>query len=189
MALKLITAPSTYPVTLAEARLQARMDDTVLDTRITAYISAATGMAEQATGRALMAQTWELSLDAFPVGFALTRIPVASITSLKYWDAAGVQQTLSSTLYTLQSSDDFGSASVEPAYGTAWPAARAQTNSVALRYAAGYADAASVPEGVKNWILLMVAAMVDNPALESSTQTYSLGFADRLLDAAKVWDR
>jgi len=181
MSLKLITAPTTYPVTLAEAQLQARMDDTVLDSRITAYIAAATGMAEQATGRAIMAQVWELSLDVFPTEFVLTRVPVASVTSLKYW------QTMGSGLYTLNTSDDFGPARVEPAYGTSWPASRRQTNAVALRFAAGYADAASVPEGIKSWIMLMVAAMVDNPALESTSQTHSLGFADRLLDASKVW--
>lgn len=56
---------------------------------------AATEAAEQMTGRAIMPQTWELTLDAFPDALELTRVPVASVTSLKYFDATGTEQTLS----------------------------------------------------------------------------------------------
>lgn len=187
MALKLITPATVMSVSLEDVKLQARMDEDVLDSRINAYIATATQMAEQATGRALMLQTWELSLDAFPCEFSLTRVPAVSITSLKYLDADGTQQTLGSGLYTLHNADDFGPATVEPLYGTSWPICRDQTNAVALRYVAGYADAASVPQSIRDWIILMVSAMVDNPAIESSTQTYSLGFADRMLDRYRVY--
>jgi len=187
MALKLITPATLLPVTVAEAKLQARLDDDVLDTRVSAYITTATQMAEQITGRAIMPQTWELSLEEFPCEFELTRVPVVSVTSLKYLDFNGVQQILSSDLYTLDAADDFGEACVEPAYGTSWPIARCQSNAVVLRYLAGYADAASVPQSIRDWIILMVSAMVDNPAIESNTQTYSLGFADRMLDRYRVY--
>jgi uncharacterized phiE125 gp8 family phage protein len=176
-------------VAVEEAKLQARMDGTTaLDTSIGSYIVAATELAEQATGRAIMPQTWELTLDAFPDALQLTRVPAASIVSIKYFDATGTQQTLSNSLYALDNADEYGYAYVVPVYAGSWPSTRDQINAVAVRYVAGWPDAASVPTGIKAWINLMVAAMVDNPAAVSDKQTFSLGFADRLLDRYKVWD-
>lgn len=134
-----------------------------------------------------MPQTWELALDAFPSAFEITRTPASSITSLKYFDTDGVQQTLNSSLYVLDNANDFGNAYVVPAYGTDWPTARDQINAVALRYVAGYANAAAVPESIKAWIKLQVGAMYENRELEGATQTYPLGFADRLLDRWRVY--
>ena len=99
MALKLITAPTTYPVDLASAKAHLRVDSSAEDTLIQAMIASATELAEQIMGRSIMPQTWELTLDEFPEAFEITRVPAASITSLKYYDEAGAQQTLLNTLY------------------------------------------------------------------------------------------
>ena len=186
MALKLITAASTFPITLDDAKLHCRVDTAADDALINALITAATELAEQKTGRALMAQTWELTLDAFPDAFELTRVPVQSVTSLKYYDEAGVQQTLSNALYTLDGADDHGFGYVVPAYAGAWPTSRGQINAVSLRYVAGYASAAAVPEGIKQWIRLMVSTMYENRELEATQQMHKMGFADRLLDRYEV---
>ena len=194
MALKLITAPSTYPVTLAEAKLHCRVDIADDDTLITALITAATEMAEQKTGRAIMTQTLELTLDAFPEAFELTRVPVQSITSVKYYDTTGAQQTLSNTLYALDAADDFGFAHISPVYAGVWPDTRDQINAVAVRYVAGYADAASVPQSIKNWILLMVSTMYENRETEAYSSravstTVQMQFVDRLLDRYVVFSQ
>lgn len=191
MALKLITPASTYPVTLAEAKLHCRVDAADDDALITALITAATEMAEQKTGRAIMTQTWELTLDAFPEAFELTRIPVQSIASVKYYDPTGAQQTLSNTLYALYGSDDFGYGCVAPVYGGTWPAPRDQSDAVAVRYVAGYADAAAVPEGIKQWIKLMVSTMYENRETEAYSSravstTVQMQFVDRLLERYQV---
>ena len=187
MALKLITPPAALPVSLADAKGHLRVDVPDDDALITAMLGAAAQMAEQATGRALMPQTWQIGLDAFPRAFELTRVPAASITSLVYADPTGTDQTLGTMNYTLNNSDDFGVAVVVPSYGNAWPATRCQPSAVRLTYVAGYADAASVPESIKSWIKLQVGAMYENRSTESIRQTYALGFADRLLDRYKVW--
>ena len=194
MALKLITAPSTYPVTLAEAKLHCRVDLADDDTLIAALITAATEMAEQKTGRAIMTQTLELTLDAFPEAFELTRVPVQSVTSVKYYDTTGTQQTLSNTLYALDAADDFGFAHISPVYGGTWPTTRDQINAVAVRYVAGYADAASVPQSIKNWILLMVSTMYANRETEAYSSravstTVQMQFVDRLLDRYVVFSQ
>ena len=189
MALKLITAATALAVSLVEAKAQIRMDLSDDDTLITSDITTATEAAEQATGRAIMPQTWELTLDAFPAAIELTRVPVASVTSVTYADLDGVDQTLSALLYSLDNYDDFGPTFVVPAYGTEWPATRDQINAVKVRYVAGYANAAAVPESIKKWIKLQVGAMAENRAAETvgMGKPIALGFADRLLDRYKVW--
>lgn len=189
MALKLITPASVLPVTLAEAKAHLRVDVTDDDTLITAMIMAAAELAEQHTGRAIMTQTWELTLDAFPDALELTRTPVQSITSIIYADSTGTNQTLSGSAYALDTADDYGHAYVVPAYGTSWPDTRDQVNAVAVRYLAGYASAAAVPESIKSWIKLAVGSMYTNreSTVVGSGAVLSLGFADSLLDRYKVW--
>lgn len=189
MALKLITPASAPPVTLAEAKLHLRVDVADDDALISALLMAATEQAEHQTGRAVMAQTWELTLDAFPDALELTRIPVQSVASVIYADSTGADQTLTGSAYALDNADDNGPAFVVPAYGTTWPATRDQINAVRVRYVAGYASAADVPESFKSWIKLMVGAMYENRESEvlSRGVVLSLGFADHLLDRFKVW--
>ena len=187
MALKLITAATVPVVTLAEAKLHLRVDITDDDLLIQSLVEAATELVEQATGRALMPQTWELTLDAFPDRFEITRVPAVSVTSIKYVDTAGVTQTLSAPLYVLDNTDDYGCAYVNPVYAGVWPNTRQQSNAVALRYVAGWPDAASVPDGIKAWIKLQIGAMYENRSAEGAVQTHALGFTDRLLDRYTVW--
>lgn len=205
MALKLITAPVALAVSLIEAKAHLRVDSADDDTLITAMIGAATEMAEQKTGRAMMAQTWELSLDSFwnkstlpkPNGYPnplspvleLTRVPVQTVTSITYTSTAGVSTLYSSLLYVLDITDDYGAAYINPAYGSAWPATRNEANAVKVRYVAGYASAAAVPESIKSWIKLMVGAMYENREAEvvANGSAISLGFADHLLDRYKAW--
>lgn len=190
MALKLITAPTLLAVSLAEAKAHLRQDASDDDSLITALVSAATEACEtELGGRVILPQVWELTLDAFPSAFTLTRIPVASVTSLTYNDATGSAIVLASSAYALDVADDFGPAYVVPAYAATWPATRDQVNAVALRYTAGYANAAAVPESIKAWIKLQVGAMYENREAELVERgaAIKLGFADRLLDRYKVW--
>jgi uncharacterized phiE125 gp8 family phage protein len=187
MALKLITAASALAVSLVEAKAHLRVDVSDDDTLISALVTAATEMAEQYTGRAIMPQTYMLTLDAFPSALELTRTPVASVTSIAYADTSGTVQTLSSSLYALDNLDGNGNAYVVPAYNTSWPDTRDQVNALTCTFVAGYANAAAVPESIKSWIKLMAGAMYDNRSAEGEKQTYTLGFADRLLDRYKVW--
>lgn len=66
MALKLLTAPTAEPVTLADAKLHCRIDDTAQDAWLTVAIAAARRHAEMVTRRALVTQQWKVVLDQFP---------------------------------------------------------------------------------------------------------------------------
>ena len=192
MSLRLVTPPTALAVTLAEAKAHLRVTDSTEDLLISAMILAASETAEQITGRAIMPQTWELTLDAFPSAFELTRVPALSVVSLKYLNEAGVLTTLSPAAYSLNNVNDFGFAYVEPAYNTEWPTTRDTANAVTLRFTAGYADAAAVPESIKAWLKLQVSAMFENREAEAYSSravstTVKMSFVDGLLDRYRVW--
>jgi uncharacterized phiE125 gp8 family phage protein len=157
MTLIVITQPTEEPVTLAETKLHCKVDGTDDDTLLTALIIAARQQAEHRTGRALCTQTLEVVLDAFPDAVKLPMPPAASVTSVKYLDDAGVEQTLLNTAYSLDKDSQPGW--VTPAYATSWPSTYAVPNAVRVRYVAGYGAPAAVPQSIKAWILMAVSTL------------------------------
>lgn len=187
MAIKLITGPSSEPITLDEAKLHLRVDVDDDDALIQGLIVAARQSAEQITGRALMTQTWELALDRFDNEIWLQLPPLQSVSSITYRDPDGVVQTLADTEYLVN--DYKEPACIVPAYGKCWPATRDQENAVQVRFVAGYANAGAVPQAIKQWMLLQIGSMYENRESEiaGTLTTQQFGFVDRLLDAYRVW--
>lgn len=182
MSLKLITAPTTEPISLTEAKSQCHVDGTDEDTLLTMFIVAARRAAEQRTGRALINQTWELALDEWGDEIALAYPPVSSITSVKYLDTAGVEQTLSNTVYAL---DTYGMEHVlRLAYNQSWPSVRETENTIKIRYVAGYGTASDVPADIKAWMLLAIGTMYANreSASQGASHEVAGGFWQQLLD-------
>lgn len=189
MALIRIAAPASEPLTLAEAKLHCRVDGTDEDALITALIIAAREQAEHETGRALVTQTWELVLDAFPEAFVLRKSPVQSVTSLKYLDSAtGAEQTLDPADYLLDK--DSEPSYVVPAYGKAWPYSREVPNAVRVRYICGYGLAVAVPQAIKQWMLLAIGTMYENRATAGAGQVYNIPdrFWSGLLDPYRLYE-
>ena len=178
---KRITTP-TEPVTLAEAKLHLRVDDTAEDALITALISAARETCEDRIDGTIPVTGWRLTLDAFPDAIKLPRGPVASVESVKYLDADGMQQALSALDYLVDTVSTPGY--IVPAYGKAWPETREQINAVEVEYTAG---SATTPAALKAWMLLAIGDMYANREASSDRPVVVQGFADRLLDPFKVW--
>lgn len=186
MSAKLITAPASEPITLAEAKAHLRVDVTDEDSLITALIVAARQAAEHITGRALMTQTWEVAFDEFDEsGLWLQYPPLVSITSITYLDEDGAPQTLDAADYVLNDYDE--PAVIKPAADVSWPATLCQPNVVTVRYVAGYANAAAVPQAIKQWILLRVGSMYAHREEMGPANLAELPFADSLLEAYKVY--
>jgi len=193
MTLRLITAATALAVDIDEAKAHLRVTESAEDDLIESMLWAAQDMAEQATGRALMTQTWELKQDAFDNQMVLTRVPVQSITSVNYLNESGNLIVLDPLAYDLYNADDYGYASLLPVYETQWPATRIQPEAVVVRYVAGYANAAAVPQAIKAWIKLQVSSLYENRESESYSSravstTVKMSFVDRLLDRYRVWD-
>lgn len=163
MGLVQIAAPATEPVTLAEARLQVKADDSVTadDTLITAQIVAARQLAENETGRSLITQTWRLTLDEFPDGpIRLERPPLISVESVQYVDTNGVTQTMSASDYIVDTTHVHGEIAL--AYNESWPDTRDQRNAVTVNFTTGYGDASAVPGAIKAAILLTIGDLYAN---------------------------
>lgn len=186
MSLKLITAPESEPITLAEAKAHLRVSGSDDDALISALIVAARQGAEHITGRALMPQTWELALDEFGEVIELPRPPFSAMSSVKYIDADGALQTMAEAAYLLDTHSE--PARLMPAYGESWPSTRDQANAVLIRYQAGYAGAATVPQEIKSWMLLRVGMLYENrESVAAGVTLAEVPFVDRLLDAYRTW--
>lgn len=186
MTTRLITPPTSEPITLAEAKLQLRVDHNDEDALITGLITSAREYAEQVTRRSIMPQTWEVVLDEFPESDIELLYPtVNTIESVKYIDATTLGQvTLASINYYLDKDS-------EPAWvilssGYEWPETADVANAVRVRYTAGYADADSVPQSIKSWMLLAIEHLYDR-CKEGGTASLGEGFAKHLLDRYIVW--
>ncbi len=163
MALKLITAPATEPVTSTEAKSHLRVDTTADDTLIGTLITAARQHVEAHLRRALITQTWELVTDAFPVGdvLRLPLPPLVSVTSIKYTDEDGAESTFSSGLYVVDTDSTKGRVVLKN--GETWPSVTlAAANGVRVRYVAGYGEASAVPRPIRQAILLLIGTMYEN---------------------------
>ena len=147
MALSLVTAPASEPVSLAEAKLQVQQFANHDDALIRQFtIPAARDRGELATRRAWLTQTWDWFLSAFPdagSGFEIPKPPLQTILFVKYTDVSGTVHTLT------EGTDYVVSAPAGPRcrrgrvalpYGAIWPFARPQVGSVQIRFRCGYGD-------------------------------------------------
>lgn len=181
---KVITPVAVESVTLEEAKLHLRVDGTDEDALIGGLISAAREWAEHYTGRALAPQTLEMALDQFPEDFIdLDLPPVSSVTSIKYTDSTGVEQTLATDQYAFSL---YGEARrISLTYGNSWPTTQAIANAVRIRYVTGYT---TTPKAAKAAILLMVGHLYANREDVTTSKTELLpNGAKALLDPIKIW--
>lgn len=190
MPLALITPPAVEPISLAEAKLQAKIDGTELDTLLPVFIKSAREAAEHELGRALITQTWRLTLDEFPCAeIELPKPKVLSIVSVGYVDADGVDQVVSSANYTLDNAQLPGW--VLPAEDFDWPSTRAIANAVTVDFTAGYGPAATdVPASVRQWMLLQIGAAVKQAEAFASGFTVAElpnRWVDGLLDRERTY--
>jgi hypothetical protein len=68
----------------------------------------------------------------------LPKPPLVTVNSIKYIDQNGVQQTLATDQYLVDTVSEPGR--VTPAYGTSWPSTREQANAVEVSFNCGYAS-------------------------------------------------
>ena len=76
-----LTGPVAEPLTLADAKAFLRIDHTAEDGLLAALITAARQAIESASGRILMAQTWRVTRDAWPVS-GLILAPLAPVRAV-----------------------------------------------------------------------------------------------------------
>lgn len=162
-----VVGPAVEPVTVAEVREHLRIDHTHEDRWLLAAIRTAREDVEGYTGRALMTQTLEWSLDGWPDEgwLRLPRPPLRSVVWVR-WTAAvggGVGTiTPEGGTYLVDAVGSPGRIVLRP--GAGWPDGElAGANGVVVRYEAGYGGkAGDVPARIRHAVLMMVGHLYEN---------------------------
>lgn len=199
----------TEPVTLAEAKTHLRIDVTdsaytIDDSYITTLIGVAREWCENYLDRSLIDKTLIQSYDDFTFGnmpvwgkdfkpiadymlpaLALPGSPIRSVTSLKYTDINGIEQTLAATEYSLFVRNERGYLIL--GYGKSWPQIRPEPDAVRITYVAGYATVADVPVAIKQAILLMVGDLYENRSRQTERPLSVNSTVEALLYPLKMW--
>ena len=185
MALRRLIDAATEPITTAEAKTHLRVTGSTDDAYIDTLVKSVRQTAENELRRSLITQTWVRTLDEFPDAITLHYPPVIAVTSVKYYDTAGVQQTLDPSLYSLDYQSEPGW--IVPAYNEGWPDTLQAINAVEVTYTAGYGTATDVPAAIKAWILLHVGHLYENrEATMPGISITPLPFLGSLLDPYRV---
>jgi hypothetical protein len=209
-ALKRTVEPATEPIVLDTVGLVpgvkewCRIDanDGGQDATLNALIKTARRRCEDVARRALVTQTWQMSIDRFPGLVAVSpdypgweylrlgadgdprvirtpRPPLISVSSISYVDTAGATQTADPSTYLVDTASLLGR--VFPAYGSYWPVTRPQGGAVTMTYVAGYGAAAAVPDDIVTALKIAVAYLfenreqVDGAYLDSLFQPFQVG--------------
>lgn len=178
-----LSGPDAEPVTLADAKLSAKVDGSDQDALISGLIVAARRQAEHETGRLFGEQTWRVELVDWPA--PTDELPVNGPTAVKtsYWDgAAWSAPTVLDAAYWAP--EGRGTVIAAPGAGT-WPTLGARPVGSRVRIeitAGGPAD-----EQVRLYIKAVVAHWLNHPeAAQASAMTPNPLF-ERLLDRAAVY--
>lgn len=185
MSLLRTGSPAQEPVTLAEAKLHCGVTVADHDALISTLVSAAREQAEHRAGRSFVDQQWTLTLDEFAPEIRLPMGRVHTITSVQYVDGDGATQTLDPAEYSLDNRGEYEQWLL-PAYGSEWPSPRVQANAVTIVYRAGDSSPGSVPASVKQWVLLLVKQLYDQPQAATDRPQTLQPFWDGLLDPYRV---
>lgn len=186
MGLRLITAPLTQPISLAEAKAHLRVVDNDEDALISAYIEATTDYVERLLGRALIDQTWELIIDSFPNStttntwnslntnsdgaIKIPKPPLIGVTGVFYIGTNGLEATVDPNDYYVDTTSSYdGYGWLVPQGGSlTWPATIDAINAVRIQFRAGYLDtgasppAENIPRSIVSAMYLIIGALFAN---------------------------
>ena len=140
------------PVTVAEAKAHTFIDHTDDDDEITMLVAAARDHVERYCNLKLATQTVAAKCDDFGDLSYIPFGPVQSITSIKYIDADGLEQTLDASVYELVA--DELCASIVRQYNKTWPARRGGTR-ITVTAVVGFLD---IPPAIRHALLLLVGS-------------------------------
>lgn len=181
---RVVTPPTQDAIDLAAMKLYLRVDGNYEDQTIQSLIGAAKEYVEGQTGRAMVQTGYRFMLDRFPLtpgleyqagmpaipvppvtnrwpldpsawALMVPRSPLISVQSIQYIDANGDTQTMSPSIYQVDS--DSEPARIIPVQGQQWPATQFGPGAVTILFNAGYASPDQVPPAMAQAIRMLVA--------------------------------
>jgi uncharacterized phiE125 gp8 family phage protein len=190
-SLKVATPPAVEPVTLAEAKQHCRIDGTADDAYVSSLVVAARQWVEAYMDESLVHQQLVMRLDGFPPEIEMPKPPMATagtttaITLTYTLNENGQTAALSTTAYRVDRDSRPGV--LRPLYGGSWPSYLEDYNSVTVSWWAGRgADGGSVPQSVRNAILMLVGVWYERRMAADATGSTEVPFGVKaLLDSAR----
>lgn len=206
MAIKIATPPAQEPIDLTEAKAHVRIDGADDDALLTALIMAARQAVEEATGRALVTQTWDLWLDDFtkqglflddyvqfdgngnaytggkPLAqsIELPRSPLQSVTAVYYYQDDDVEATLAASNYIVDSASEPGRVALKRS--GSWPTSLRPINGARIRFVCGYGTPSAVPQPLKQAMLMLISHWFENrETVNVGTSVNELPFSVQML--------
>jgi uncharacterized phiE125 gp8 family phage protein len=155
-------APAALAVSVSLAKQQCRVTHDHEDEFLEHLVNVATDKVLSMTRYACIAQTWQLTLDRFPGidQITLPFAPLASVTSIKYDDEDGAEQTHAASNYSVETGLWPGRVRLKST--KEWPGLNSDINAVRVLYVVGHASAADVPNELKQAILMAVGHFYRN---------------------------
>jgi uncharacterized phiE125 gp8 family phage protein len=155
-SLETTTALVTEPIDLTTIKAHLQVSWTNEDTFLTTLGKAARQFWERHTGHVVGATTYTIWLDRWQTIIPLPRQPVTSVTWIKYYDPAGVQQTLDTSLYNVATKGNPARIYVRPSLPSLY---LYMLNPIEIKFVAGET---TCPELVKQGLLLLVGHWYGN---------------------------
>ena len=164
--IQLVTASTGSVLTLAEVKQHVRVEGSFVDddSLLTNLIAVATRYVEHEIygARQLLTATYDVLVREWWDCLDLPRPPLQSVTSVKYYDTSGTQQTVASSTYIvtvpmrLPGSIDLAPLAVWPTYqaGRAYP--------ITVRFVCGYGASTAVPQLVKQALLVAIGELYNS---------------------------
>lgn len=172
-------APVTEPVTIYEARRQVNLSqtDTAHDAKLASLIESARQQFEHDTGTYLIKRTMAVTLSCLHE-MQFPHKPVTAITSISYYDAGNASQTLSSSVYQL----DTGRSQLRLGYSQDWPTMIDRWDAATITYVLGsHDDSTTVPAYAKSAMLLLIANEFEAPDMMGPAYTQTQVSYERLV--------
>ena len=159
---KVTSEPALEPISLTEAKLDLKVDDTTDNSLIDILRQVSRETVEKRTNRSLITQTRVAKLDYFPncSTILLPNGPVQSVTSIKYYAVDGDPLiTLDSSEYWVDTSSDIARIVVKDS----WPSTEDMPNAVEITYICGYGSVATnVPSPLRKACFMILAHLYEN---------------------------
>ncbi len=146
-------AAASEPVSVAQAKLQCRIDDadTSFDAELALLIASARDYVEAYCGSRFATQTVALKCDGFADFSYLPEAPLQSVSSVEYVDGAGDDQTLATSVYEVR--NDGLCSAIKLKNGQSWPSIQAGSR-ITVTAVVGYTSA---PAAVVHAMLIFIA--------------------------------
>jgi uncharacterized phiE125 gp8 family phage protein len=181
---RLITPPSTEPLTLAEVKdhVFVPQSETAYDTYLTTLITVSREYVEGQIWRPLITQTWALNFDFNEVNNLVKLInksPLIAVTGVTYFDSSNTQQTLLASKYDVDVYSNPARFQIKEV-----PTCYDKFNTLSVQFTCGYGNAASVPKRIKQAMLLIIGHLFENrqDVITGTQVQYIKDNSERLLE-------